>query len=137
MGIDYRRYALMAWGCGPHQILLMHRSRSSMGGVHNIDGSTFVDTIEEARDLAEKLIRGYKMNLIYSGMVCRVKILRHRTKGRKHEYTTVEEINWAPIATARNKAEMEQKNRLARPYLSSKWEKQGNKFVLLAHGRRR
>jgi len=134
MGVDYRRYALMAWGCGPNQIPLGHRSGSAMGGVHNIDGSTFVDTIKETRDLAEKRIRGYKMNLIYSGAVCRVKILRHRAKGHKHEYTPVEEIHWAPIATAKTEEEKMKKDYLKKGYLTSRWEKRGNMNVLLVRG---
>jgi hypothetical protein len=131
-GNRWYRYLFMAYGCGPERIALKRKS-----GAQNNNGYLYMDSLQEARDLAINLIKGHKMGLDYVGEICMVRIGRHRSEAKFQTYEVIQEISWAPIATAKNEAEMKRKEYLRKPYLSSKWEWQGNKFVLLAHGKRR
>jgi hypothetical protein len=139
-GKKWHRYALTAHDCGggSNRLMLEVETRSPTKGKVNPEGTVYVDSLQEARETAIGLIKGNKMGFVKGYSVSRVYIHKHSSFGGTHNYLLIpnETIFWAPIATARNEAEMEEKNRLARPYLASKWQKKGNKFVLFAHCKR-
>lgn len=141
-GIKWHRYALRAFACGGGSNKVMLAKRVGKEIVQGTGGEIYLDSLPEARRIAEGLVRGNQMGLVHPGGICRVIIGRH-SEGKgpwgkgSHVWDKIEEINWAPIATAMNEAEMKEKESLRNHYISSKWEKWGNKFVLLAHGRNR